>query len=188
MERRKAIIFAAAFVLAATLGTARPAGAQRQSLALDVVSLNNSGITGAGMLTSMGDGKLRAEIRVNGAGAGPEPMHIHAGTCRDLNPQPEVPLSDVVNGSSTTELNRSLQELTSTPHAIFLHKSPAEIAVLVACADVTLASQLTAVPSSGEADPWVDVAMRLSAVGLGLAAVGYALRRQAGRARASTRR
>jgi hypothetical protein len=41
----------------------------------------------------------------------------------------------VTNGVSITELDGSIQDLTSAPHAIHMHKSPDEMSIYVACAD-----------------------------------------------------
>src|SRR6266581_7631038 len=77
--------------------------AQGQSITVDLASQNNSGVTGSATLTELGGGKLRVELRANGTGAGPQPAHIHEGTCAELNPAPKFALADVVNGVSTTE-------------------------------------------------------------------------------------
>ena len=214
MRRPMAIIFALGLGLAAAPGTARPAGAQEQihghshgaaahapgpastdgvrqrggGLKLDVTSLNNSGIAGTATLRAVDGDKVEVDIVVHGAGAGPQPVHVHEGPCADLNPVPEIPLLTVTNGASTTELEGSLRQLTSTPHAIFMHKSPEELPIFVACADITLAEQLSAVPSTGDAGPLADLAAGLSGAGLALLAVGYTFRHRARRAWAARRR
>ena len=112
------------------------AGAAGPSLSVTMASQNNSGITGLATLTEAGDGKVKVEIKASGAGAGPQPAHIHEGTCAQLNPAPKFPLSPVTNGASTSEISTSLEQLMSVPHAIHMHKSPEEIPIYVACADV----------------------------------------------------
>lgn len=211
MRGHMASLFVLGFGLAATLVTAPPARAQGQvhapdhvgapaapgtpsaygfrqhgtGIKLDVASLNNSGITGTVTLRDLGGDKLEVDVLLNGAGAGPLPIHIHEGACADLNPIPNTPLRTVSNGASTTELDGSLRQLAATPYAIFLHKSPEELPIFVACADITLADQLSAVPSVGEAGPLADLATGLTSAGLALVAGGYALRH---RARALMRR
>jgi hypothetical protein len=101
---------------------------------------------------------------------------------------PKIPLTTVVNGASTTMLDGSLQQLTSSPHVIFMHKSPEGLPIFVAGADITVVGELATLPSTGEPDPWVETAIGLSGFGLALAVAGYALRRHARRAWASTRR
>jgi tRNA A-37 threonylcarbamoyl transferase component Bud32/N-acetylneuraminic acid mutarotase len=108
---------------------------QGQSITLSLTSQNGSGITGTATLTNMGGGKLRVEMHANGAGAGPHPAHIHQGSCTQLNPAPSFPLANVVDGNSVSDVDASLQQVTSAPHAIHMHKSPEEMPIYVACAD-----------------------------------------------------
>jgi serine/threonine protein kinase/Cu/Zn superoxide dismutase len=108
---------------------------QPQTLTMQLATQNNSGMTGTARFTDLGEGKLRVEIHANGSGPGPQPAHIHEGTCSQLNPAPKYPLTPVVNGESVTVVDASIQEVTSAPHAIHMHKSPEELPVYVACAD-----------------------------------------------------
>jgi hypothetical protein len=167
-----------AFGLLAGLGAVQTAGAQRQSVTVELTSQNNSAITGTATLTDAGGGKLHVEIRANGAGAGPQPAHIHEGTCTQLNPAPKFPLADVVNGASRTEVDGSLEVLMSTPHAIHMHKSPDELPVYVACADIRMASQPGTLPRSGEASSAAGMAIGLSGIGCALVTLGYGLWRR----------
>ncbi|MFN8637341.1 MAG: kelch repeat-containing protein [Chloroflexota bacterium] len=106
-----------------------------QTLTLSLTSQNNSGITGTVVLTNIGGGKLRVEMHAVGAGPGPYPAHIHMGSCAQLNPAPRFPLTNVLDGVSITEIDASLQLVTSSPNAIHMHKSPDEMPIYVACAD-----------------------------------------------------
>jgi N-acetylneuraminic acid mutarotase/tRNA A-37 threonylcarbamoyl transferase component Bud32 len=106
-----------------------------QSVTFNLTPQNNSGISGTAVLTNIGGGHMRVEMHVTGAGPGPYPAHIHEGNCTQLNPAPKFPLANVVNGSSVTEIEGSLQLVTSSPHAIHMHKSPDEMPIYVACAD-----------------------------------------------------
>ncbi len=135
MRRRHALILTTAFGLVGVLATAAVTGAQGQSVTLDLVSQNNSGISGTATLTDLGGGQMRVEIRVTGAEAGPQPAHIHGGNCAQLDPAPRFSLTPVTNGVSTTDVEGTLQQVTAAPHAIHLHKSPEELPIYVACAD-----------------------------------------------------
>jgi hypothetical protein len=184
MERRKVLICALAFGLVIGLGTTWIAEAQMQRLTLDMHSMNNSGITGTVTLTDLGSGKIQAEIRVNGAGAGPQPIHNHEGVCNDMNPEPKIPLADVRTGGSMTDLSVALQDLISAPHAIYMHKSPEELPVFIACADVldiVMASQAPAEARPGHtgSGSLVGIAAGLAAFSLVLATAGRGLRRGA---------
>ena len=155
------------FVLLATTSIAY---AQQQSPTLQLVQQNNSGISGTATFTQMGGG-LRVDLNVTGAGAGPEPAHIHPGTCAQLDPTPQFTLTSVTNGSSTTDVQTTLAALTSSPHAIHLHKSVDEFSVYVACADINPAS----LPNSGEADS--SIGLLSAAAGASLVGLGLLLRR-----------
>ncbi|MBV8718553.1 MAG: hypothetical protein JOZ65_26105 [Chloroflexi bacterium] len=111
-------------------------GAQAQSLTLNLAAQNNSGISGTATLTDLGGGKTRVAIQVDGAGAGPEPAHIHPGSCAQLVPTPAFTLTNVTNGSSTTDVDSSLDQLMAQPFAVHMHKSFDELTVYVACADI----------------------------------------------------
>jgi len=49
-------------------------------------------------------------LDVTGA-SGSQPVHIHKGTCAQLDPKPALPLSPVVNRNSETVVNASLDDL-----------------------------------------------------------------------------
>jgi LPXTG-motif cell wall-anchored protein len=145
--------------------------AQEQATTLQLVQQNNSGISGTATFTPSGGG-LTVDLKVNGAGAGPQPAHIHEGSCAQLNPTPQFTLSPVTNGTSTTTLQTTLQSLAASPHAIHMHKSTDEISVYVACADINPAS----LPRTGQADS--TTGLLSGAVGLSLAALGLMLLRR----------
>ena len=92
-ERTIAIILS---LLVAFLAFTTGALAQAQSSTLQLAAQNNSGISGTATFTSQADG-LRVDIKVNGAGAGPQPAHIHEGSCAQLNPTPQFTLTSVAN-------------------------------------------------------------------------------------------
>lgn len=169
------------FVLAVAPATV---AAQAQSLTLTLQPQNNSGISGTATLTDLGGGKTRVEIQVTGSGAGSEPAHIHPGTCAQLNPTPAFTLTNVTNGSSTTDVDSSLQQLTSSPFAVHMHKSVDELTVYVACADIVQAQNRPGtLPRSGggPADDWVAAWAVLA--GITLAVAGLVLRQRARSAR-----
>ena len=155
----------------ALVGATSSVSAQ-QATTLQLNQQNNSGISGTATFTPSGGG-LRVDIKVDGAGAGPEPTHIHPGSCAQLNPTPEFTLSSVTNGSSTTDIQTTMQALVATPHAIHMHKSVDEVSVYVACADITPGS----LPRTGEADTQANVGVIASVAGLMLAGAGLLLQR-----------
>lgn len=65
------------------------------------------------------------------------PAHIHKGTCP--NPGEVVyPLEPVVNGTSTTTIDATIEELVASPMAVNVHKSADEANVYVACGDIVI--------------------------------------------------
>ena len=53
-----------------------------------------------------------------------QPASIHAGTCNGFDAAPKFPLNAVVNGQSTTSpLNSTLGELSSSPYVIVVQRS-----------------------------------------------------------------
>jgi len=151
------------------------------TLTLEVVSLNDSGITGIATLTETGGGTMEVAIRLNDDIAGPLPTHIHEGACADLNPAPRIPLAGVRGGVSTTQLTVSLDQLMSTQHVIFIHRSTEELPVFVACADILdvgTAVRDVADLRAGHAGSGtlVGMAAGLAALSLVLVTAGRALR------------
>jgi CHRD domain-containing protein len=98
---------------------------------------NGSGESGTATFTINDDGTTHVVLQITGGGTDPQPAHIHEGTCDDLNPQPAFPLQDVVNGSSETDVDISLDDLTLSSYAVNVHESAEEADVYVACGDIT---------------------------------------------------
>jgi LPXTG-motif cell wall-anchored protein len=142
-----------------------PLFAQAASVTVNLSPQNNSGESGTAVLTDLGNGKTQVVLTVTGQPAGvSQPVHIHKGTCANLDPKPAYPLSPLVDGKSETTVDVSLQTLQSSPFAINGHKSAEEISVYVFCGDIPLAVTL---PATGGAS-----ALSLVALALGLLALG----------------
>lgn len=95
---------------------------------------NNSGESGTATLTKQGDKQTKVVLSVTGA-SGSQPVHIHKGTCAQLDPKPAFPLSPVTDGKSETVVDASLDDLAKG-YAINGHKSPQEIKTYVFCGDI----------------------------------------------------
>jgi hypothetical protein len=94
---------------------------------------NGSNQSGEASLTAVDDSTTHVVISVGSGGETPQPAHIHKGSCAELDPTPEYPLEDVVDGESSTHLDVSLDELRDGEFAINVHKSAAELETYVAC-------------------------------------------------------
>ena len=85
----------------------------------------------------MGNSQTRVDVRITPA-TGDHPAHIHMGSCANLNPTPEIPLTNVQNGTSTTVVNQALATIQGQQRAVNLHMSAADLATYVACGDIPL--------------------------------------------------
>jgi Cu/Zn superoxide dismutase len=123
--------------LAGILATAAAADAPT-TVTIKMLAQNNSGETGTAVLTQTSAG-LKVEVALDGAPTDtPQPTHIHVGTCANLNKAPKYPLTNTVNGKSTTTLSSvKLSDLLASPFAINVHKSGTDLATYVSCGDIT---------------------------------------------------
>ena len=97
---------------------------------------NKSGESGTAKLTPAGD-KTKVEISLKGAPKGvSQPAHIQEGSCPNPDPKPKYPLSNVVDGKSTSEVPVDIKTLRAGGLAINVHKSADEIKTYVACGNI----------------------------------------------------
>lgn len=97
---------------------------------------NNSGESGTAVLTEVG-AKTKVVVAVNGAPAGVgQPMHIHKGTCANLDPAPAFGLTTLTNGKSETTVDVPLTNLQQGGYAINGHKSAQDAKTYVFCGNI----------------------------------------------------
>ena len=148
-----------------------------------LAELNDSGVSGVASLVAQGD---QTQVGMSVVGVlGDNPTHIHQGTCADLDPNPQFPLTNIVLPSSTltgvsdTLVDVPLADVLETPHLILIHKSQQEIGTYLACGNI-VAGALTAeeqasatggapMPNTGIGD-WSDGSPTSRALMLALAA------------------
>jgi hypothetical protein len=105
------------------------------SLKIPMKALNGSGENGMATLRDTPKG-LVVTIHIKNA-KGPQPAHIHKGTCAKLDPAPQYVLHNVVNGMSITTVPKvTVSELLATKHAVNVHKSLTDIPTYVSCGDI----------------------------------------------------
>ena len=142
MRSARSLIAVLASLLALGLLTVAPIGAQEgDTLEIDLTEIDGSGVNGTAILTDEGDA-VTVEIEVSGdAVVGDHPVHIHQGTCDNLDPAPEYPLADIDEDglSETTIEGVTLAELTGSEYAINAHLSAEEIGVYVTCGNISAA-------------------------------------------------
>lgn len=184
--RRVTTVLAVVLGLLTFLALAGAASAA-DTITVQLAPLNNSGESGTATLTDLGDGTTRVVLNLAGGAAGvAQPAHIHEGTCTNLNPTPKYPLQNVTDGKSEMVVKVSLSDLTSGQYAINVHKSAQEVAVYVACGNITAQAAGTtpsAAPRTGGGGmaeqpsllPWLMAAGLLTLATVGAA---YAQRRR----------
>jgi hypothetical protein len=98
---------------------------------------NSSGETGSAVLTEV-NGKTTVLITIIGEPAGAtQPAHIHDGQCGPTLGKVVYPLTDVVNGVSTTTVNVTMAQLKGGKFGINGHKSAAEIGTYTFCGNLS---------------------------------------------------
>jgi hypothetical protein len=121
---------------AASMATYQPGSGRSDTMTIQIKAQNGSGETGTASLTRLG-AKTRVVIGIKGENAtGKQPAHVHMGTCAKLDPKPTYPLHDVVLGKSNTVIDASFDELVTSPMAINVHESAANLGKYVACGDI----------------------------------------------------
>ncbi len=101
-----------------------------------LTSQNGSGQDGTVTLVNNGT-TTKVTITLVNPVATAEPAHIHLGSC----PTPgavKYPLTNVINGSSVTNINVSFSDLAALGAiAVNVHKSAEDISTYVSCGDLT---------------------------------------------------
>lgn len=96
---------------------------------------NDSGQDGTATLTEV-DGQTEVVVDLENAPEGvDQPIHIHAGSCPDVEGV-DHDIGPLMNGHTETTVDVSLDELLDGEFAINAHKSVEEIAVYVSCGDI----------------------------------------------------
>lgn len=139
----------AAVALPVALPLALPADAQGATVTIALTQQNNSGQSGTATLSVDGD-QTRVVIDLANSPAGPQPAHIHTGTCATLGGV-AFNLEFPRDGKSTSTVNTPLRAIQTGGFAINVHKSPQEFSVYVACGDIPAVA--AAAPSGQQPKP-----------------------------------
>jgi opacity protein-like surface antigen len=128
--------FALGAALVTTLASAAIA-ADAKTVTVKMHALNGSGESGTATLTDVAGG-LQVVVSIkSGPNDVPQPTHIHVGTCGNINKAPEYPLSNTVNGESTTVVKGvHLSTLEGGKYAINVHKDATHLPDYVSCGDI----------------------------------------------------
>jgi hypothetical protein len=90
-----------------------------------------------GTVTLVSDGaKTVVSINIKSGGVGvSQPAHIHDGACPGVSGV-KYPLTNVVDGKSTTVVDAKLSDILAGTYAVNIHKSTTEAGVYTACVNV----------------------------------------------------
>lgn len=128
-------LFIAALAVAAVATVASAVNAKSDSVTIKLVAQNGSKQNGTATLTAVGS-KTKVVISLSNTNPS-EPAHIHPGPCKTLNPAPKYPLTNVVNGKSTTVVDASLSSLMTGAFSINVHAGAGLlIKKYVSCGDI----------------------------------------------------
>ena len=119
------------------------AAADGDTLEIDLNGLNDYDFNGTATITEE-NGAVTVEIQVEGADVvGGHPVHIHLGTCNELDPNPTYSLADIdADGQSTTLVDGvTLDDLLAEPYAINAHLSATDIPTYVSCGNIAPAAE-----------------------------------------------
>ena len=99
--------------------------------------LNSSGESGTATLSDVTGNKTKVVIAVTGQPANvPQPVHIHKGSCAQMDPAPAYGLTTLTDGKSETVIDQPLSTLQKERFAINGHKSAQEANTYVFCGDI----------------------------------------------------
>lgn len=130
----KKIISLFAF-LALSAAYIAPASAATSTLTVKMSAQNGSGENGTATLTQTGS-DVKVVIAIPNGPAGPQPAHIHDGTCPGVQGV-AYPLSSLASGDSTTTVKGvTIDQLLAGKYAINVHESTSNLGKYVSCGDI----------------------------------------------------
>ncbi len=114
------------------------AGASPSVLKIKLYAQNRPGETGTATFEQVSGG-VEIVVKMAGGQNGAQPIHIHTGTCANLNPVHKYSLTSIVHGSSATTIpDITLGDLLKGNYVIDVHESSADTKRYVACAAIVM--------------------------------------------------
>jgi len=110
-------------------------GGGGSGLEIELRALNGSGQSGTATLAQTENGVNILVDTVLPPALPSQPVHIHKGTCDNLDPNPAFPLPNMEDGLAADTIDTTIEELKSG-YSINVHKSEKEADVYVACGEI----------------------------------------------------
>jgi len=137
-----AVVLLAAALLVA--GSGGGVSAQDETVTVTMGAGRDASQTGTATLTAQGS-QTQVVLNIQPAAAGVEqPVHIHSGSCPGVGAV-AFPLTNVVDGTSTTVVDATLDSLRTGGYSINVHQdgTQAGLGVYVSCGAIPAAAQAT---------------------------------------------
>ena len=112
------------------------AGSDGGPVTIELAEQNGSGQTGKATFTSAGAAETRVVVEVTNPPAESQPIHVHEGSCADIDPEPLYGLPNLQNGKTEATVPASLDQLTAGGLALNAHRSDAQLDLYVACGNL----------------------------------------------------
>jgi hypothetical protein len=122
----------AALTVAGTGIAASAADAGPRSIFVEIAPIGSSGESGKAELTESG-GDLHVSVSMKHPVAPVQPIHIHAGTCHNANPNPAYSLGVLSNGYVTDVLKGVALSSLLGKYVIIVHNSTKDMGTYVSC-------------------------------------------------------
>ncbi|MGH3073146.1 MAG: CHRD domain-containing protein [Gaiellaceae bacterium] len=103
---------------------------------IELAEQNGSGQTGTATFTAAGPDETRVVVEVTNPPAESQPVHIHRGSCEQLDPDPLYGLPNLMNGRTEATVPASIEELTAGGLALNAHRSDEQLDLYVACGNL----------------------------------------------------
>ncbi|MGA2760156.1 MAG: hypothetical protein ABSF08_07570 [Candidatus Cybelea sp.] len=122
-------------ILALNGGYAAPAAGAITTLTVKLSAQNGSGENGTATLTQAG-ANVKVVVSIPKGPAGPQPAHIHDGTCAGIQGI-AYSLTSVASGNSTTTVKGvTIGQLLAGKYAINVHQSASDLGKYVSCGNI----------------------------------------------------
>ena len=146
-----ATLLVAGFLVA---GRGDPVSAQEQTATVTMGPGRDASQTGTATLTAQGS-QTQVVLNIESGPAGVEqPVHIHSGSCPGVGAV-AFPLTNVVNGTSTTVVDATLDSLRTGGYSINVHQdgTQAGLGVYVSCGAIPAVAQVTPTVAGAQTTP-----------------------------------